>query len=163
MRGPGGPRLLTPQACINVWYSDSCVRGTVAGVAVQDCQLCLFWDNSRNCPKGVATDSISHICSGDQFYNVIPSAGSTPVTGATNKRNTWWGGGNQIYCQWIRFNGSDATTTARFTIKDGNGLCRPAGASPLGVTINGLSATCEGPRTVNNVLAGCGTGDQANE
>ncbi len=68
------------------------------------------------------------------------------------------------YCQWVRFSTSTlAPSTVYFTVKDGSGSCVAAGAPPLSVTLNGLAATCQGPRTVNGQLAGCGNGDQANE
>ena len=68
------------------------------------------------------------------------------------------------YCQYVRFSTSTlAPATVYFTVKDGSGSCLAAGAPPLSVTLNGLAATCQGPRTVNGQLAGCGTGDQPNE
>ncbi|PNH09360.1 hypothetical protein TSOC_004002 [Tetrabaena socialis] len=82
-------------ACLNVRYSrDTCVSGTVAGAAVLDCNVCLFWDNSRNCPKTVG-NSFGHVCSGDLFYSTLLGAGRTPVTGATNKFSDWSGGSSR--------------------------------------------------------------------
>ncbi|GLC76448.1 hypothetical protein PLESTF_001782500 [Pleodorina starrii] len=68
------------------------------------------------------------------------------------------------YCQWVRWNSSNYDPeVVRFTVKDGSGTCRTSGTGLLSVILQGISATCQSPRVVNNTLAGCGTGDQTNE
>ncbi|EFJ49171.1 hypothetical protein VOLCADRAFT_90034 [Volvox carteri f. nagariensis] len=131
------------------------------------CQFCIFWSDVRNCPKD-AVDTISHVCSADEFWTpgVITSAGAEPTIGATNKLNTWASYSDDKYCQWVRWNnsaGASAWADLAFTVKDGTQACLSTGTPPLNVVINGIAASCQGPRTVNGVRAGCGQGDQANE
>lgn len=93
---PHRPAPPAPSACISIMYTDDCVTTNLGALGtVLDCSVCLYWDSSRNCPKSANSDSISHICAGDQFYGVIPSPGALPIVGATNKRNTWWGGSDR--------------------------------------------------------------------
>ncbi|KXZ50425.1 hypothetical protein GPECTOR_16g599 [Gonium pectorale] len=132
------------------------------GVSYMYCSVCLFWTEERGCPKD-PRDSISHVCSADEFLSVIPAAGQRPATGATSKLNSWSSGSENRYCQWVRFNQSSNYTDVYFTVKDGSGSCLAAGQSSLDVTIQGLGATCTGPRTVGGKRAGCDKGDQANE
>ncbi|EFJ39488.1 hypothetical protein VOLCADRAFT_100903, partial [Volvox carteri f. nagariensis] len=100
---------------------------------------------------------------GDEFYPVIATAGGQPAAGNTQKLDGWSNGAENRYCQWVRWNSSNFDTElVHFTVKDGTGACRDA-PGPLQVTLQGLTATCQAPRVVNNTLAGCGTGDQANE
>ncbi|GIL44854.1 hypothetical protein Vafri_2312 [Volvox africanus] len=129
------------------------------------CQFCIFWTDARNCPKD-AVDTISHVCSADEIWTpgVIPSAGAEPVLKATSKLEGWSAYSNNKYCQWVRFNATATWVDLAFTVKDGTQACLPANAQPLTATINGISATCQGPRSDSSgTRAGCGTGDQANE
>ncbi|GLC58381.1 hypothetical protein PLESTB_001352700 [Pleodorina starrii] len=143
----------------------TCTTVTVAvgGTAWLYCQVCLYWSNDRGSCVKSTQDTVSHVCMADQFFPVIAASGGQPTVGNTAKLNNWNDGVGDRYCQWVRWNSSNYDTeVVRFTVKDGSGTCREA-ASPLQVTLQGISATCQSPRVVNNTLAGCGTGDQTNE
>ncbi|KAG2493726.1 hypothetical protein HYH03_008239 [Edaphochlamys debaryana] len=148
-------------ACLNIFYdAGNCVP--MNGFTY--CKICIFWDNSRGkCPKAVA-DTISHRCLGDEFIPILAQAGSTPAAGNTWKINGWASGRSAMACQWVRWETNDYfAQSVAFTVKDGNGLCVSPGSGPVTMTMAGLAASCQPPRTENGVLAGCGKGDQVNE
>ncbi|GLC69474.1 hypothetical protein PLESTF_000834700 [Pleodorina starrii] len=162
-----GIESCTDQAgCLDVYMDGgtcTTVTGAVGGTAWLYCQVCLYWSNDRGSCVKSTQDTVSHVCMADQFYPVIATSGGQPTVGNTAKLYNWNDGVGDRYCQWVRWNSSNYDTeVVRFTVKDGSGACRDA-ASPLQVTLQGISATCQSPRVVNNTLAGCGTGDQTNE
>ncbi|KAG2489384.1 hypothetical protein HYH03_012214 [Edaphochlamys debaryana] len=148
-------------ACLNIFYdAGNCVP--MNGFTY--CKICIYWDNSRGkCPKAVA-DTISHRCLGDEFIPILAQPGSTPAAGNTWKINGWASGRSAMACQWVRWETTDYfAQSVAFTVKDGNGLCVSPGSGPVTMTMAGLAASCQPPRTENGVLAGCGKGDQINE
>ncbi|KXZ42970.1 hypothetical protein GPECTOR_109g213 [Gonium pectorale] len=150
-------------ACLDLYFSDSCVTAAEAGsgMAYTYCKMCLFWGNTRNCPKK-PTDAISHVCAGDEFLPVVGNWSTSPVVGATAKLNTWKSGSNNRYCQWARWNTTSDYTDVYFTVKDGSGNCLTGSALVLNVTIAGVSATCQRPRTVNGIRFDCLHSDPSN-
>ncbi|KXZ53610.1 hypothetical protein GPECTOR_6g527 [Gonium pectorale] len=163
-QGPAD-RCIDQAACVDVYLKDGCTTAAEAGTGTvyHYCKVCLYWSDDRNCPKEDPKDTISHVCAGDEFLPVVPAPGLPAVEGATNKVEPFKGGVDDRYCQYVRFAASDEHARVYFTVKDGNGACLPAGQSSLNVTLGGIQASCSGPRTVNNTLAGCGRGDQENE
>ncbi|GFR39931.1 hypothetical protein Agub_g7, partial [Astrephomene gubernaculifera] len=161
----GGIETCTDQAgCLDVYVDGrTCSMTQGSGGSWLYCQVCLYWSDNRDACVKSDTDTVSHVCMGDQFYPVMPTAASSPAAGNTYKLESWSAGVNNRYCQWARWNSSNyGTETVRFTVKDGSGTCRDV-ATPLAVTLQGVSGTCQSPRVVNNTVAGCGTGDQDNE
>ncbi|EFJ43503.1 hypothetical protein VOLCADRAFT_96399 [Volvox carteri f. nagariensis] len=161
----GGIETCSDQAgCLDIFMdSGTCKTVTGSNASWLYCEVCLYWSNVRGtCAKSTG-DTVSHVCMGDEFYPVIATAGGQPAAGNTQKLDGWSNGAENRYCQWVRWNSSNFDTElVHFTVKDGTGACRDA-PGPLQVTLQGLTATCQAPRVVNNTLAGCGTGDQANE
>ncbi|KAG2445129.1 hypothetical protein HYH02_008597 [Chlamydomonas schloesseri] len=167
---PNGAETCVDQAnCLDVYVrSGSCslAADAMTNTIYMYCEVCIYWDNTRGgCGKS-ASDSISHVCAGDQFLPVIDTKGGAPVIGDTNKLDSWKAGVDNRYCQWTRWEDTDTSPqTVSFTVKDGNGQCVAPGADPLAVALRGISATCQAPRVdeATQSLAGCGTGDQPNE
>ncbi|KXZ47585.1 hypothetical protein GPECTOR_34g744 [Gonium pectorale] len=159
---PPGPAVscTSQAACLEVLFSNaSCVTAAEAGsgadVTYTYCPVCLAWGAGRGCPKRPdAGDRMGHVCSGDRFLGVLPGPGAARVVGATAKRDGWAPGWDGRYCQWARWAPDSSTTALYFSVKDGSGACREAGAPPLDATLAGLSASCQGPRTVDGSRAG---------
>ncbi|KAG2486849.1 hypothetical protein HYH03_014532 [Edaphochlamys debaryana] len=144
--GPAS-RCIDQAACLNINYVNRCTARNASGVSYTYCQVCLLWDNSRNCRKRAGSETLSHVCAADMSFPVIPGDGLAPATGQTFKRNDWQGGLSAAFCQWVRWADGEASVPVRFTVKDGNNPCLESGTEPLSYTLNGLAATCQGPRT----------------
>jgi hypothetical protein len=94
---------LNQAACLSVYFNSSSCTTTSesgSGAVYTYCRVCLFWGDDRNCPKDSTKDTISHVCSGDQFLPVIPGSGGAPVQGNTSKLQSWSGGvqGEMLRC-----------------------------------------------------------------
>ncbi|KAG2432434.1 hypothetical protein HYH02_013004 [Chlamydomonas schloesseri] len=160
----GGVETCGDQAgCIDILLDGTqCVtvpRTDILGSYWLYCPVCLIWSNARGtCAKSVQ-DTISHICTGDEFMPVILNPGGACTAGDTNKLDGWSSGSGGKYCQWTRWAADNyAPRNVSFSIKDGSGSCRRGS-----YFIQGLAATCQPPRVVSDTLAGCGKGDQLNE
>lgn len=66
------------------------------------CPVCLYWSGRAGCPKS-PTDSVSHICTGDEITPIIPSTitpavGTAPQLLDTNKLDGWKSGSASEWC-----------------------------------------------------------------
>ena len=108
----------TDQAnCLDVYMdSRTCTSVTAGSSSWLYCQVCLYWNNDRGTCAKSTQDSFSHVCMGDQFYPTMPTPGSSPTMGDTQKLEGWgfgvaseWGAASLgWHCEYpVAFNGHD--------------------------------------------------------
>ena len=127
-----------------------------------DCPVCLTWPRSGSACALSAASTIDYVCAGDEMSTVLDPGSGIPVPGGVSVETLW--SPQTKYCQWVRWASDDTgLQTVYFSIKDGTGRC--ARRSPVDVTVRGVSASCNVPRTNPfNGYAGCaGNDDVDNE
>ncbi|KAG2482565.1 hypothetical protein HYH03_018524 [Edaphochlamys debaryana] len=102
------------------------------------------------------TGDIDSVCEGDKASEVIEGPGGVPVPGGINQTQPWPSGNASTYIQWVRWAADDmAQQSVLFSIRTGSKDCGPAN-SPLPISLNGIPASCTGPRfDSNGNVQGC--------
>ncbi|KAG2428031.1 hypothetical protein HXX76_012016 [Chlamydomonas incerta] len=107
------------------------------------------------------TSSSPYICSSDKLGTVVEGAGGVPVPGGINQQ-LWLPGNVTVYTQWVRWTEADMQPrTVEFSIRSGTKACS-LGSRPTAITVNGMDATCSGPRFLDaagTIAAGCQAND----
>ncbi|KAG2443131.1 hypothetical protein HYH02_009542 [Chlamydomonas schloesseri] len=102
-----------------------------------------------------------YICSSDKVGTVVEGPGGVPVPGGINQQ-PWRPGNTTVYAQWVRWAESDMQPrTVEWSVRSGTKACS-VGSRPTSITVNGMPATCAGPRFLDpagTIAAGCQAND----
>ncbi|KAG2443093.1 hypothetical protein HYH02_009507 [Chlamydomonas schloesseri] len=111
--------------------------------------------------SGGGNASSMYVCSSDKLGTVVEGLNGVPVPGGINQQ-PWQPGNTTVYTQWVRWAESDMQPrTVEWSVRSGTKACS-VGSRPIQITVNGMSATCTGPRFLDpagTMAAGCQAND----